>query len=676
MRRSLSLVVVCALASLLWSSSLLVSVSGQASTTAAMNAAALNDVTVLNYALTLENLEATFYAQGLAMFNTPAMFNGISATVPNGTVVYNYLQMIAGHEASHVMFLTTAINAAVPGAAVPACTYKFAAAGAFASPLAFVQTAAVLENTGQTAYDGALDGITTPAYAEVAAQIATVEGRHAAFLNLLTGTVPFPQAFDNATLPTLIAAAITPFLVSCPYNILLPVVRPTGVTLGATNTTFTSTGANGTLFGYSTAQKLNDIVALNYALTLENFEAAFYNYSLTTFTAAQFTAAGLPSYYYPYVQIISSHEALHAATLSMVIASRGGVPVPVCKYNFSSVATVAAVLSTAAVLENTGVMAYDGAANAITDTALQTVAAQIATVEARHASFLNFVNGVSPFPTTQDNGTAPAIIIAAVVATGFISCPYTPTGPVVLSAFTTPNAGTVSGDPAFVGLHGQRFQVHGIPGRHFALISTPTVQLSATFTMIEDGQAMTAGQMRQARTLREVQQASASSPSARYPLPITTAFSHSGTFLGVAAIQVAGRRLLAKAGPYVQGISSVELDGVRLQVSPTPIQVAPGAYLTHATPHTLTVDTDELSFTLVNSDTFFNIQEATLNRPYTDDQSIDGLLGQTADPQWQVSNSQEFKDHLIYDYLIASSDIFSTDFNSNRYTAVAAAKPE
>ena len=399
--------------------STLSAVSGQ---TAAQLSAA-NDLTVLNYALTLEHLESTFYNQGLAAFNQAAFI-----TAGYNASVFSYLQMVQAHEASHVAFLTTAINAASSGAAVPACSYNFSSA--LASPSSFIATAAALENAGQTAYDGAINGITTAAYATAAAQIATVEARHAAYLNELVGTSPFPQAFDNATLPAMIAVAITPFLVSCPYNITLPTVRPSGVSLNSQNQVVATGILNPS---YTAAQQNNDITALNYALTLENFESAFYQYGLATFSYAGFIASGVPSYYWNYTVMIAAHEALHATTLTTVINSRvANAAVPVCTYNFSTVNTVAAFLATAQVLENTGVMAYDGAVNAITDTSLQQVAATIATVEARHAAFLNQANGVSPFPANMDNATAPATILGAVVATGFISCPYTPVGPVVI----------------------------------------------------------------------------------------------------------------------------------------------------------------------------------------------------------------------------------------------------
>jgi len=60
------------------------------------------------------------------------------------------------------------------------------------------------------------------------------------------------------------------------------------------------------------------------------------------------------------------------------------------------------LLSVAAVLENTGVSAYDGAISRIDDADLLTTGARIATVEARHASYLNLLNGDDPFPEAFD----------------------------------------------------------------------------------------------------------------------------------------------------------------------------------------------------------------------------------------------------------------------------------
>lgn len=400
--------------------------------------AAANDLTVLNYALTLENLEAAFYNQGLAAFNASTF-----AAAGYNATVYSYLQMIQAHENQHVAFLTNAINSASSGSAVPACLYNFNSS--LQSPSAFIATAATLETTGQAAYAGAINGLTNPTYAQVAAQIAMVESRHSAMLNTLQNPArsAFPAALDDASLPSVIATAVTPFIRSCPYNITLPTVRPSGVKLDGNNNVV----ATGILpASYTSTQQSNDLIALNYALTLEHFEAAFYNYSLNRFTSADFTAAGLPASYYTASQTIGDHERAHVTALIATINGRqANTAVPQCSYNFSSISNVTQYLATARLLETTGVQAYAGAVNTITDTALQQVAATIATVEARHSAYLNSITGLSPFPVDRDPATAPADIIAAVLATGLVtSCPYTIQYPVVVPVLDGNSAASVS----------------------------------------------------------------------------------------------------------------------------------------------------------------------------------------------------------------------------------------
>ena len=387
---------------------LLSSASAQTNTTSA----SVNEIDVLQYALTLENLELAFYNLGLSTFNQAAF---ATAGFPN---ILPFLQVIQSHEQTHVNTLQTVLG----NAAVAVCTYNFASAMTNVST--FLATAMTLENAGQTAYDGAISGITTPAYAQVAATIATVEARHASFLNTMLGSTPFPNTFDTANAPTTIAAAVGPFLTSCPYNVsaYLPNVRPYGVALTSSNTV-THTGNNPTSV-YTLQQQNNDIAALNYALNLEHLEAAFYQYGLTNFTQAQFTTAGISAAYYTFLQLITAQEASHAVALSNAISSRNGSPNPACSYNFSTITSVGIFMQTALVLEGTGVTAYDGAVNTITDTNLQQTAATIATVEARHVALINYTLGGSPFPTPFDTAAAPNSVIAAVVASGLVSsCP-------------------------------------------------------------------------------------------------------------------------------------------------------------------------------------------------------------------------------------------------------------
>jgi rubrerythrin len=192
---------------------------------------------------------------------------------------------------------------------------------------------------------------------------------------------------------------------------------------------------------HGTPEPPTDIDILNYALTLEHLEAIFYEQGLQKFGERRLEEArvfdGLGRYLRRRVHenfvLIRNHERTHVETLKSVIESLGGEPVPPCTYNFKTTAftSVAKFVSVAQFLENTGVSAYDGAIAHIEAAKLLTAGATIATVEARHASYLNLLNRDVPFPAAFDEPAAPRAICEAVQAEngGFIvSCPE-PYGP-------------------------------------------------------------------------------------------------------------------------------------------------------------------------------------------------------------------------------------------------------
>jgi hypothetical protein len=72
----------------------------------------------------------------------------------------------------------------------------------------FVSGAQFFENTGVSAYDGAIVHIEAAQLLIASATIATVEARHAAYLNLLNRGVPFPKAFDEPVAPRAICEAV------------------------------------------------------------------------------------------------------------------------------------------------------------------------------------------------------------------------------------------------------------------------------------------------------------------------------------------------------------------------------------------------------------------------------------------------------------------------------------
>ncbi len=184
----------------------------------------VSDVDVLNFALTLEYLEATFYTQALGGGGTTGV-PASSARFNRGRIVnarqfrfsgrnrregYELLSDIRDHEITHVDFLVKALGPA----AVGPCEFTFS--DALKNATSFLETAQLLENTGVMAYDGAIRYVDAADNLQAGAQIATVEARHAAYLNQVNGDSPFPDAFDTGMLPSAIIKAASSFIVSCP----------------------------------------------------------------------------------------------------------------------------------------------------------------------------------------------------------------------------------------------------------------------------------------------------------------------------------------------------------------------------------------------------------------------------------------------------------------------------
>ncbi|OZM73938.1 twin-arginine translocation pathway signal [Amycolatopsis antarctica] len=123
-----------------------------------------DDVEVMNYALTLEYLEAEFYRQG----NSAHLLHGRE---------YLYLKRVEEDEKFHVDFLTKAIKQ-VGGTPVEAPKVDFGAA--FESRETYLKTSHTFENVGVGAYLGAAGFIKDKTILQAAAGIFGVEARHAA----------------------------------------------------------------------------------------------------------------------------------------------------------------------------------------------------------------------------------------------------------------------------------------------------------------------------------------------------------------------------------------------------------------------------------------------------------------------------------------------------------------
>ncbi|KAJ4403904.1 hypothetical protein N0V91_006206 [Didymella pomorum] len=188
------------------------SASSAASGTSAAPAAAatLSDVDILQFALTAEHLESTFYKQGFAKFPmSDFQALGLSAAQVKS------LMGVGQTEATHVTTLMSAITGAGAKPVEP-CEYNFDAA--LASADSMVKTARVLEAVGVSAYLGAAPMINSSDVLAAAASIVTVESRHQAFIRVASGAEPVPAAFDTALQPRAVFTLAAQFIKSCPQG--------------------------------------------------------------------------------------------------------------------------------------------------------------------------------------------------------------------------------------------------------------------------------------------------------------------------------------------------------------------------------------------------------------------------------------------------------------------------
>jgi len=164
----------------------------------------------------------------------------------------------------------------------------------------------------------------------------------------------------------------------------------------------------------------SDLAILNYALTLEHLEYAFYRDGLEFFDEEDVVNASFTSEDYERLGTIRDHEETHVETLSEIISSLGGTPVSECEYDFSY-GEFADFLSLAAVFENTGVGAYLGQLTRINSAEYALAAGTIATVEARHAAYLNILNDLT-FSEAFDEPLNMSVVLSA-VSPFIVSCP-------------------------------------------------------------------------------------------------------------------------------------------------------------------------------------------------------------------------------------------------------------
>jgi len=153
-----------------------------------------SDVDILNFALTLEYLESTFYEEAMKKVKASGELKPL-------------IKMLASDEKQHIEALEGTIKK-LGGKPVAKPTFNFEYSGTSG----FLKLAETFENVGVGAYNGAAPAIKSKEVLAAAGSIVQVEARHAAAIALQNGMEPAPEAFDKALEEKEVLKDVEPFI--------------------------------------------------------------------------------------------------------------------------------------------------------------------------------------------------------------------------------------------------------------------------------------------------------------------------------------------------------------------------------------------------------------------------------------------------------------------------------
>jgi serine-rich repeat adhesion-like glycoprotein len=153
------------------------------------------DVGILNFALTLEYLESSFYEEAR------------KRAKPSGELK-KLVDLLAEDERQHVEALAATVKQ-LGGKPVAEPKFDFA----YSDTASFLKLAQTFEDTGVSAYNGAAPSIESKDVLASAGAIVQVEARHAAAIRLQNGEEPSPEAFDPTLDEAQVLKAVEPFIV-------------------------------------------------------------------------------------------------------------------------------------------------------------------------------------------------------------------------------------------------------------------------------------------------------------------------------------------------------------------------------------------------------------------------------------------------------------------------------
>ena len=179
-----------------------------AATAAPLVARAVNDVDVLQFALTLEHLENVFYQDALKKFSEHDF-----KKAGFGSFYYRNLKFISFDEKVHVKYLEDGLRSA-KSTPVKACEYKFP----YTDVKSFIGLSSVLEGVGTSAYTGAAAAITDKDYLTSAAAILVTEAKHTSLQRYVLGKIAPDNPYGTPLSPNEVFTLAGAFIVKCPAD--------------------------------------------------------------------------------------------------------------------------------------------------------------------------------------------------------------------------------------------------------------------------------------------------------------------------------------------------------------------------------------------------------------------------------------------------------------------------
>jgi rubrerythrin len=161
--------------------------------TSALGQTSASDIAVVNFALTLEYVEAAFYKAALAGGKLPANLKSLAT-------------QLGSNEQAHVQALTQlATQSGAAAAKAPKTSFPVK------DQASFLRIASALEETGVGAYNGAVPALKSPDIVQAFGSIVQTEARHAAAIADAAGRQPSPVAFDKPLKPAQVLPRVRPY---------------------------------------------------------------------------------------------------------------------------------------------------------------------------------------------------------------------------------------------------------------------------------------------------------------------------------------------------------------------------------------------------------------------------------------------------------------------------------